>query len=106
MSWPASGHRRRRRPPRCRYRARSSRPPTPRRKLAEEQALSGELGILTRSLSYARAADLTALLTATVLSARGDVQIDARTNTLIIRDLPDRLQGAAALITTLDRPEP
>jgi type IV pilus assembly protein PilQ len=77
-----------------------------RRKLAEEQALSGDLGILTRSLSYARAADLTALLTATILSARGDVQIDPRTNTLIIRDLPDRLQGAADLITTLDRPEP
>ena len=77
-----------------------------RRKLAEEQALSGELGILTRSLSYARAADLTALLTATILSTRGDVQIDPRTNTLIIRDLPDRLQGAADLIATLDRPEP
>jgi type IV pilus assembly protein PilQ len=77
-----------------------------RRKLAEEQALSGELGILTRSLSYARAADLTALLTATILSSRGDVQIDPRTNTLIIRDLPDRLQGATDLITTLDRPEP
>jgi type IV pilus assembly protein PilQ len=77
-----------------------------RRKLAEEQALAGELGILTRSLSYARAADLTALLTATVLSSRGDVQIDPRTNTLIIRDLPDRLQGATALIATLDRPEP
>jgi type IV pilus assembly protein PilQ len=77
-----------------------------RRKLAEEQALSGELGILTRSLSYARAADMTALLTATVLSARGDVQIDPRTNTLIIRDLPDRLQRATDLITTLDRPEP
>jgi type IV pilus assembly protein PilQ len=77
-----------------------------RRKLAEEQALSGELGILTRSLSYARAADLTALLTATVLSARGDVQIDPRTNTLIIRDLPDRLQRATDLLTTLDRPEP
>jgi type IV pilus assembly protein PilQ len=77
-----------------------------RRKLAEEQALSGELGIVTRSLSYARAADLTALLTATVLSARGDVQIDPRTNTLIIRDLPDRLQRATDLLTTLDRPEP
>ena len=77
-----------------------------RRKLAEEQALSGELGILTRSLSYARAADMTALLTATVLSSRGDVQIDPRTNTLIIRDLPERLQRATDLLTTLDRPEP
>jgi type IV pilus assembly protein PilQ len=77
-----------------------------RRKLDEERALSGELRILTRSLSYAKAADLTALLTATVLSPRGDVQIDARTNTIIITDLGDRLDRAAQLITTLDRPEP
>jgi type IV pilus assembly protein PilQ len=77
-----------------------------RRKLEEERALSGELDVLTRSLSYARAGDLTALLTATVLSARGDVQIDPRTNTIIVRDLPDRLRSAADLLTTLDRPEP
>jgi len=77
-----------------------------RRKLAEEQALSGELQIMTRSLSYARAEQLEALLPATVLSSRGDVQIDPRTNTIIITDLSDRLQAAAELIETLDRPEP
>jgi type IV pilus assembly protein PilQ len=77
-----------------------------RRKLDEERALSGELRILTRSLSYARAADLTELLTATVLSSRGDVQIDQRTNTIIITDLADRLTRASELIATLDRPEP
>jgi type IV pilus assembly protein PilQ len=77
-----------------------------RRKLAEEQALSGELQVLTRALSYARAEDLTALLTATVLSARGETQIDTRTNTIIIRDLGDRLQAASDLLDTLDRPEP
>jgi type IV pilus assembly protein PilQ len=77
-----------------------------RRKLDEERALSGELRILTRSLSYARAGDLTELLTATVLSSRGDVQIDPRTNTIIITDLGDRLERAGELLTTLDRPEP
>jgi type IV pilus assembly protein PilQ len=77
-----------------------------RRKLAEEQALSGELRVLTRSLSYARASDLTALLTATVLSPRGNTQVDARTNTIIITDLADRLDRAGELLTTLDRPEP
>jgi type IV pilus assembly protein PilQ len=41
-----------------------------------------------------------------VLSQRGSIQVDQRTNTLIINDLIDRLQGADALITTLDRPEP
>ena len=77
-----------------------------RRKLAEEQALAGELRVLTRSLSYARAEDLRALLTATVLSQRGSIQTDPRTNTLIINDLADRLQRASDLIGTLDRPEP
>jgi type IV pilus assembly protein PilQ len=77
-----------------------------RRKLSDEQALAGELRVLTRSLSYAKAEDLRQLLTQTVLSQRGQIQFDARTNTLIINDLADRLQRASDLITTLDRPEP
>ena len=77
-----------------------------RRKLAEEQALSGELRVLTRSLSYAKAEDLKALLTATALSQRGTIQTDARTNTIIINDLADRLDRAGQLLTTLDVPQP
>ena len=77
-----------------------------RRKLADERALSGDLEVLTRPLSYAKASELTALLTRTALSPRGDIQIDARTNTIIIRDLASRLQGAAQLMDTLDRPQP
>ena len=77
-----------------------------RRKLAEERALSGDLEVLTRPLSYAKASELTPLLTRTALSLRGDIQIDARTNTIIIRDLASRLQGAAQLIDALDRPQP
>ena len=77
-----------------------------RRKLSDEQALAGELRVLTRSLSYAKAEDLRQLLTQTVLSQRGQIQFDSRTNTLIINDLADRLERASALITTLDRPEP
>jgi type IV pilus assembly protein PilQ len=77
-----------------------------RRKLSEEQALAGELRVLTRSLSYARAEDLRTLLTQTVLSQRGSIQFDQRTNTIIINDLPDRLERATGLISTLDRPEP
>ena len=68
-----------------------------------QQALAGELQVLTRSLSYARAADLRELITTTILSQRGSIQFDARTNTIIIHDLADRLERAAALITTLDR---
>jgi type IV pilus assembly protein PilQ len=77
-----------------------------RRKLSEEQALSGELRVLTRSLSYAKAEDLKQLLTATALSQRGTIQTDSRTNTIIINDLPDRLDRAGQLLTTLDVPQP
>ena len=79
---------------------------TQRRKLSDEQALSGDLRVFTRSLSYARADEMRPLLLATVLSARGTIQTDVRTNTLIINDLPDRLQRASDLITTLDSPQP
>ena len=77
-----------------------------RRKLAEAQALAGELRVLTRSVSYAKAAELVPVITRSALSARGDVQVDGRTNTLIIRDLADRLTAADELISRLDRPQP
>jgi type IV pilus assembly protein PilQ len=76
------------------------------RKLADATALVGDLRVLTRPLSYATAASLVPIVTRSALSSRGDVQIDARTNTLIIRDLPDRLTNAAELITALDRAQP
>jgi type IV pilus assembly protein PilQ len=75
--------------------------------LAQAQAQAGQLRTLTRQLSYARGEDLVRLLTtAEVLSARGQAFTDARTNTLIITDLEERLASAVALIDTLDRPEP
>jgi type IV pilus assembly protein PilQ len=77
-----------------------------RRKLADEQRLAGELRVLTKTISYAKAEDLKALLEKSALSERGTVEVDARTNTLIIKDLADRLQTASDLITTLDRPQP
>jgi type IV pilus assembly protein PilQ len=77
-----------------------------RRKLTDAQALSGELRVLTLPLSYAKAGDLVGILTRSALSARGEVQVDTRTNTLIVRDLADRLQTAADLVKTLDRPQP
>jgi type IV pilus assembly protein PilQ len=77
-----------------------------RRKVAEEQALAGQLEVLTKTLSYARAEELQALLTKSALSQRGSVQVDQRTNTLIITDLRDRLTLASELIGTLDRAQP
>jgi len=76
------------------------------RKLTEEQALAGELRVLTKTLSYAKGEELVPLLTKSALSQRGTVQIDPRTNTLIITDLPERLATANDLIGTLDRAQP
>lgn len=77
-----------------------------RRKLSEAQALAGALRTLTVPVSYAKASDLVPVITRSALSARGDVQVDIRTNTLIIRDLPERLTEASDLVRTLDRPQP
>ena len=79
---------------------------TQRRKLTDEQALAGELRVLTKTLSYAKAEELRDLLTKSALSPRGTVQVDPRTNTLIITDLSDRLTTATDLIATLDRAQP
>ncbi len=76
------------------------------RKVEEERALSGELTTLTRTLSYATAKDIATLVEDTILSQRGQVQVDARTNTIIVTDLGDRLRRAAELISTLDVPQP
>jgi type IV pilus assembly protein PilQ len=79
---------------------------TQRRKVNEEQALAGELRVLTQRLSYAKAEELQALLTKSALSQRGTVQVDPRTNTLIITDLADRLSTASDLIAKLDLAQP
>jgi type IV pilus assembly protein PilQ len=73
---------------------------------AQAQALAGDLVVLTKTLSYARAEELKDLLTKSALSSRGTVQVDPRTNTLIISDLRERLQTATDLIATLDKPQP
>jgi type IV pilus assembly protein PilQ len=79
---------------------------TQRRKLADEQALAGQLRVVTRTLSYAKAEELQQLLTKSALSQRGTVQVDPRTNTLIITDLAERLNTAEELLGQLDRPQP
>ena len=77
-----------------------------RRELAEERALAGELVVVTRTLSYARAEAMADLIAQSVLSARGQVQTDDRTNTIILTDLQPRLSAAEELLDTLDRAEP
>jgi type IV pilus secretin PilQ/predicted competence protein len=77
-----------------------------RRRLTEEQALSGELRVVTAALSYATAEDVRPLLLKSALSQRGTVEVDARTNTLIISDLQPSLDKATALLASIDRPQP
>ncbi len=77
------------------------------RKLAEEKALAGELIDYTKRISYAKAATMsTVLKSAGALSARGQINVDERTNTLIMRDLPSFVDKAKALIGELDRATP
>ena len=77
-----------------------------RTQLAQSAANAGALAVRTYTLSYAKADQAAPLVQSTLLSPRGKVQIDARTNTLIISDLPARLDTVSQLLTTLDRAEP
>jgi len=79
---------------------------TQKRKLSDEQALAGELHVFTKTLSYAKAEELKDLITKSSLSPRGTVQVDQRTNTIIITDLADRLTTAGDLLKLLDKPQP
>jgi type IV pilus assembly protein PilQ len=77
-----------------------------KQQLAKASADAGALAVRTFSLSYAKAMAAAPLVKRAVLSARGDVQIDERTNTLIITDLPARLDTVSQLLGTIDRAEP
>jgi type IV pilus secretin PilQ/predicted competence protein len=57
---------------------------------------------VTRQLSYAKGADLIVTLKK-FLSERGDVIADARTNTLIITDIPGAISQVDGLIKSLDQ---
>ncbi|MEM6456375.1 MAG: type IV pilus secretin PilQ [Acidobacteriota bacterium] len=82
------------------------------RELEAERARTIPLRTVMRALSYANAREIASLLgtntgpDASILSSRGSVQIDQRTNTLIIRELPDYIDTVLAVIENLDTPEP
>jgi type IV pilus assembly protein PilQ len=80
-----------------------------RQQLAQARALVIPLRTVMRRLSYARAPEVANLLrsgTAGLLTQRGSVIVDDRTNTLIIKELPDFLDAVLAVISNLDTPEP
>lgn len=77
----------------------------------EKQELDAKEATPVRSelfrVNYAKAADLATLLKAkenSLLSARGNVTVDERTNTLLVQDTEDKLAEMRRLIGTLDVP--
>ena len=73
-----------------------------RKKLDEAKSLAGDIHSITRPLSYAKASDVKAILDKGMISKRGSVIIDERTNTLIISDLQRFLTVVDDLIAQLD----
>jgi type IV pilus assembly protein PilQ len=76
--------------------------------LAEEAEKALPLKTVTKPLSYAKASDVAGLLAGDsyLLSDRGSVVVDERTNMLILRDTVDRVEGVLRLIDQLDLPTP
>jgi len=74
----------------------------------EQQEVAQPLKTVVKPLSYATASEVSNLLSGDsyLMSNRGSVVVDQRTNTLIIRDTIDRVEGILRLIETLDQPTP
>jgi type IV pilus assembly protein PilQ len=72
------------------------------RDVRKAEADAQEMVTVTRVLSYAKADSLKDTLKK-FLTGRGDILSDARSNTLIIRDIPSVIPGIDTLIHQLDR---
>jgi type IV pilus assembly protein PilQ len=78
-----------------------------RKQLKEAKDLEVEPITITRTLSYAKAKDVEKVIReGGILSTRGKVMVDERTNALIISDIPKKLQPLDQLISTLDAETP
>jgi type IV pilus assembly protein PilQ len=78
-----------------------------RRQLEASKALAIPLTTVIRRVSYSNAASVAQVLkSGGILSQRGTVIVDPRTNTLIIKELPDYIDTVIAVIENLDIPEP
>ncbi len=82
-----------------------------RQQLVAAQALSLPLETVMKRLSYTSARNLASILQrggrgGTLLSQRGSVIVDNRTNTLIISELPEYMDTILSIIENLDEPEP
>ncbi len=75
------------------------------RRLREGKENAGPLNTKTYPLSYTNAADVLRLLNAKK-SNRGEIAVDARTNTLIITEVRERMDLMERLLEVLDTPTP
>jgi type IV pilus secretin PilQ/predicted competence protein len=76
-----------------------------RARLAEARQAAEPTRTVIKKLSYARASEITGAIKS-VMSKRGDIVVDARTNTLIIREIPTYLPAVLQLIENLDTATP
>jgi type IV pilus assembly protein PilQ len=78
-----------------------------RKQLKEAKELEVEPITMTRRLSYAKAEDVQRVIRESgILSTRGKVIVDQRTNTMIISDVPKKVEPLDVLISTLDSETP
>lgn len=80
-----------------------------RQQLAAAKALSIPLRTVYQRLSYANADEVARLLktgTSGLLTQRGSVVVDRRTNALIIKELPTNMDAVLSVVDLLDSPEP
>ncbi len=75
------------------------------RRLKESKELAGPVTVKTITLSYSKAKDVNTLLRSK-LSARGEIIVDERTNTLLISEVRDKLDLLEKLISVVDTPTP
>lgn len=80
-----------------------------RQQLAAAKALAIPLRTVYQRLSYADAREVALLLrtgSTGILSQRGSVVVDRRTNALIIKELPTNMDAVLSVVDLLDSPEP
>jgi type IV pilus assembly protein PilQ len=78
-----------------------------RKQLKEAKEMEVEPITMTRTLSYAKAEDVQRVIRESgILSTRGKVIVDPRTNTMIISDVPKKVEPLDVLISTLDSETP
>lgn len=75
-----------------------------RQKQAGQQA--PDLFTMHHKLNYAKAVDVKLLLERAILSQRGNVEVDERSNMLIIKDVKMTLDEIRPLLAEIDKPEP